>query len=48
MGGMRMNKWKLNPDKTEILLVTPVLRPGNVVQPLWDGVVLPLKLQARS
>lgn len=35
MGWVRANKWKLNPDKTKVLLVN-----RKAVQGLWNQLVL--------
>uniref|UniRef100_A0A803T782 Reverse transcriptase domain-containing protein n=1 Tax=Anolis carolinensis TaxID=28377 RepID=A0A803T782_ANOCA len=45
---MRANKLKLNPDKTEVLLVSRKAKQGIGLQPVLDGVTLPLKAQVRS
>uniref|UniRef100_A0A803TL80 Reverse transcriptase domain-containing protein n=1 Tax=Anolis carolinensis TaxID=28377 RepID=A0A803TL80_ANOCA len=45
---MRANKLKLNPDKTEVLLVSRKAEQGIGLQPVLDGVALPLKTQVRS
>uniref|UniRef100_A0A803TAT9 Reverse transcriptase domain-containing protein n=1 Tax=Anolis carolinensis TaxID=28377 RepID=A0A803TAT9_ANOCA len=45
---MRANKFKLNPDKTEVLLVSRKAEQGIGLQPVLDGVTLPLKAQVRS
>uniref|UniRef100_A0A803THP9 ribonuclease H n=1 Tax=Anolis carolinensis TaxID=28377 RepID=A0A803THP9_ANOCA len=45
---MRANKLKLNPDKTEVLLVSRKAEQGTGLQPVLDGVTLPLKAQVRS
>uniref|UniRef100_A0A803TFX4 Reverse transcriptase domain-containing protein n=1 Tax=Anolis carolinensis TaxID=28377 RepID=A0A803TFX4_ANOCA len=45
---MRANKLKLNPDKTEVLLVSRKAEQGIGLQPVVDGVALPLKTQVRS
>uniref|UniRef100_A0A803TC32 Reverse transcriptase domain-containing protein n=1 Tax=Anolis carolinensis TaxID=28377 RepID=A0A803TC32_ANOCA len=45
---MRANKLKLNPDKTEVLLVSRKAEQGIGLQPVLDGVTLPLKAQVRS
>uniref|UniRef100_A0A803TS28 Reverse transcriptase domain-containing protein n=1 Tax=Anolis carolinensis TaxID=28377 RepID=A0A803TS28_ANOCA len=45
---MRVNKLKLNPDKTEVLLVSRKAEQGIGLQPELDGVALPLKAQVRS
>uniref|UniRef100_A0A803TNY3 Reverse transcriptase domain-containing protein n=1 Tax=Anolis carolinensis TaxID=28377 RepID=A0A803TNY3_ANOCA len=45
---MRANKLKLNPDKTEALLVSCGTNWGIGWQPVLDGVALPLKAQVRS
>ena len=43
-----MNKLKLNPDKTEVLLVSQKADQGTGMQPVLDGVTLPLKIQVCS
>ena len=45
---MRANKLKLSPDKTEMLLVGDCSDRMVDVQPVLDGVALPLKEQVRS
>uniref|UniRef100_A0A803SXZ5 Reverse transcriptase domain-containing protein n=1 Tax=Anolis carolinensis TaxID=28377 RepID=A0A803SXZ5_ANOCA len=45
---MRANKLKLNPDKTEVLLVSRKAEQGIGLQPVLDGVTLPLKAQVCS
>uniref|UniRef100_A0A803TWJ5 Reverse transcriptase domain-containing protein n=1 Tax=Anolis carolinensis TaxID=28377 RepID=A0A803TWJ5_ANOCA len=45
---MRANKLKLNPDKTEVLLVSHKAEQGTGLQPVLDGVTLPLKTQVHS
>ncbi|XP_062818981.1 probable RNA-directed DNA polymerase from transposon BS isoform X1 [Anolis carolinensis] len=45
---MRANKLKLNPDKTEALLVSRRTNRGIGWQPVLNGVALPLKAQVRS
>uniref|UniRef100_A0A803T4E3 Reverse transcriptase domain-containing protein n=1 Tax=Anolis carolinensis TaxID=28377 RepID=A0A803T4E3_ANOCA len=45
---MRANKLKLNPDKIEVLLVSRKAEQGIGLQPVLDGVALPLKTQVRS
>uniref|UniRef100_A0A803TPZ2 Reverse transcriptase domain-containing protein n=1 Tax=Anolis carolinensis TaxID=28377 RepID=A0A803TPZ2_ANOCA len=45
---MRKNKLKLNPDNTEVLLVSRKAEQGIGLQPVLDGVTLPLKAQVRS
>nr|XP_060621478.1 uncharacterized protein LOC132768982 [Anolis sagrei ordinatus]XP_060621479.1 uncharacterized protein LOC132768982 [Anolis sagrei ordinatus]XP_060621480.1 uncharacterized protein LOC132768982 [Anolis sagrei ordinatus] len=45
---MRRNKLKINPDKTEVLLVDRKPDWGVGWQPVLDGVTLPLKSQVRS
>uniref|UniRef100_A0A803U146 Reverse transcriptase domain-containing protein n=1 Tax=Anolis carolinensis TaxID=28377 RepID=A0A803U146_ANOCA len=45
---MRRNKLKINPDKTEVLLVDRKPDRGIGWQPVLDGVTLPLKPQFRS
>ena len=45
---MRANKLRLNPDKTEMLLVGGSSDWVVGVQPVLDGVALPLKEQVRS
>uniref|UniRef100_A0A803TBI4 Reverse transcriptase domain-containing protein n=1 Tax=Anolis carolinensis TaxID=28377 RepID=A0A803TBI4_ANOCA len=42
---MRANKLKLNPDKTEVLLVSRKAEQDIGLQPVLDGVALPLKAQ---
>uniref|UniRef100_A0A803SZA6 Reverse transcriptase domain-containing protein n=1 Tax=Anolis carolinensis TaxID=28377 RepID=A0A803SZA6_ANOCA len=44
----RVNKLKLNPEKTEVLLVSRKAEQGIGLQPVLDGVALPLKTQVRS
>uniref|UniRef100_A0A803TNR7 Reverse transcriptase domain-containing protein n=1 Tax=Anolis carolinensis TaxID=28377 RepID=A0A803TNR7_ANOCA len=44
---MRANKLKLNPDKTEVLLVSRKAEQG-IGRGLLEGVALPLKTQVRS
>uniref|UniRef100_A0A803TWV0 Reverse transcriptase domain-containing protein n=1 Tax=Anolis carolinensis TaxID=28377 RepID=A0A803TWV0_ANOCA len=44
----RVNKLKLNPDKTEVLQVSRMSDRGIGWQPVLDGVSLPLKVQVRS
>ncbi|XP_061477657.1 uncharacterized protein LOC133382019 [Rhineura floridana] len=48
MDWMRANKLKLNPDKTETLLVSSLPAQMVDVHPVLDGVTLPLKEQVRS
>ena len=48
MDCMRANKLKLNPDKTEMLLVGGSSDRMVGVQPVLDGVALPLKEQVCS
>ena len=43
MGWMRANKLKLNPDKTEVLLVSWKANEGIEILPVLDRVTLPLK-----
>lgn len=45
-----MNIMKLNPDKVEVpfTLLGPFLGPGDDVLPVWDEVILFLKLQVCS
>uniref|UniRef100_A0A803SUT5 Reverse transcriptase domain-containing protein n=1 Tax=Anolis carolinensis TaxID=28377 RepID=A0A803SUT5_ANOCA len=45
---MRVNKLRLNPDKTEVLQVSRKSDRGIRWQPVLDGVALPLKAQVRS
>ena len=45
---MRANKLKLNPDKTEMLLVGGSSDWMVGVQPVLDGAALPLKEQVHS
>uniref|UniRef100_A0A803SSM3 Reverse transcriptase domain-containing protein n=1 Tax=Anolis carolinensis TaxID=28377 RepID=A0A803SSM3_ANOCA len=45
---MRVNKLRLNPDKTEVLQVSRKSDRGIGWQPVLDGVTLPLKAQVRS
>uniref|UniRef100_A0A803SLJ1 Reverse transcriptase domain-containing protein n=1 Tax=Anolis carolinensis TaxID=28377 RepID=A0A803SLJ1_ANOCA len=45
---MRRNKLRINPDKTEALLVSRSSDRGIGWQPVLDGVALPLKSQVRS
>ncbi|XP_062822834.1 uncharacterized protein LOC100554203 isoform X4 [Anolis carolinensis] len=45
---MRRNKLRINPDKTEALLVSRSSDWGIGWQPVLDGVALPLKSQVRS
>uniref|UniRef100_A0A803T733 Reverse transcriptase domain-containing protein n=1 Tax=Anolis carolinensis TaxID=28377 RepID=A0A803T733_ANOCA len=45
---MRRNKLRINPDKTEALLVSCASDRGIGWQPVLDGVALPLKSQVRS
>uniref|UniRef100_G1KYX6 HSR domain-containing protein n=1 Tax=Anolis carolinensis TaxID=28377 RepID=G1KYX6_ANOCA len=45
---MRANKLKLNPDKTEVLLVSHKAEQGIGLQPVLDGVALPLKTRVCS
>ena len=45
---MRVNKLKLNPDNTEVLLVNQKPDQGIGLQPLLDEVTFPLELQVRS
>ncbi|XP_053142271.1 uncharacterized protein LOC128340742 [Hemicordylus capensis] len=45
MDWMRVNKLRLNPDKTEVLLVGGSSAWVNDVQPVLDGVARPLKDQ---
>uniref|UniRef100_A0A803TQ40 Reverse transcriptase domain-containing protein n=1 Tax=Anolis carolinensis TaxID=28377 RepID=A0A803TQ40_ANOCA len=45
---MWANKLKLNPDKTEVLLVSRKAEQGIGLQPVLDGVALPLKTQVCS
>ena len=39
---------KLNPDKTEVLLVSQKADQGTGIQLVLDGVTLPLKTQVHS
>uniref|UniRef100_A0A803T8P4 Reverse transcriptase domain-containing protein n=1 Tax=Anolis carolinensis TaxID=28377 RepID=A0A803T8P4_ANOCA len=48
MDWMRVNKLKLNPDKTEVLQVSRAADRGIGWQPALDRVALPLKTQVRS
>ena len=48
MDWMRANKLKLNPDKTEVLLVSQKADQGIGIQLVLDGVTLPLKTQVCS
>ncbi|XP_053155745.1 uncharacterized protein LOC128346445 [Hemicordylus capensis] len=48
MDWMKVNKLRLNPDKTEVLLVGCSSAWVNDVQPVLDGVALPLKDQVHS
>ena len=48
MDWMRANKLRLNPDKTDVLLVGGSSDRMVGVQPVLDGVALPLKEQVRS
>ncbi|XP_053112476.1 uncharacterized protein LOC128327575 [Hemicordylus capensis] len=48
MGWMWANKLKLNPDKTEVLLVSRRANRDEEILPVLDGVALPLKEQVRS
>ena len=48
MDWMRANELKLNPDKTEMLLVRGSSDRMVGVQPVLDGVALPLKEQVHS
>ena len=48
MDWMRANKLRLNPDKTEVLLVGGSSDQIVGVQPVLDGVALHLKEQAHS
>uniref|UniRef100_A0A803TWX8 Reverse transcriptase domain-containing protein n=1 Tax=Anolis carolinensis TaxID=28377 RepID=A0A803TWX8_ANOCA len=45
---MRANKLKLSSDKTEVLLFSRKAEQGTGLQPMLDGVTLPLKTQVRS
>uniref|UniRef100_A0A803SX51 ribonuclease H n=1 Tax=Anolis carolinensis TaxID=28377 RepID=A0A803SX51_ANOCA len=45
---MRANKLKLNPDKTEVLLVSRRAEQGIGLQPVLDRAALPLKTQVYS
>ena len=48
MDWLRANKLKLNPDKTEMLLVGGSSDQMVGVQPVLDGVAFPLKEQVHS
>lgn len=48
MEWMRMNKLKLNPDKTEVLMVGRNSSTGNVITPVLDEFVCPLKTHVSS
>ena len=45
---MRAIKLKLNPDKTEVLLLSRNVDQGIGMQPVLDRITLPLKTQLRS
>lgn len=45
---MRGNKQKLNPDKTEVLLVDQICNLGYGIPTLLDGAALPLHAQVSS
>uniref|UniRef100_A0A803TMK0 Reverse transcriptase domain-containing protein n=1 Tax=Anolis carolinensis TaxID=28377 RepID=A0A803TMK0_ANOCA len=45
---MRANKLKLNPDKMEVLLISRRAEQGIGLQPVLDGVALPLKTQVHN
>ena len=45
---MRMNQLKLNPHKTEVLLVSRKADQGIGIQAVLGGVTLPLKTQLCS
>uniref|UniRef100_R4GD80 Reverse transcriptase domain-containing protein n=1 Tax=Anolis carolinensis TaxID=28377 RepID=R4GD80_ANOCA len=45
---MRENRLKLNPEKTEVLLISRRAEQGMGLQPVLDGVALPLKTQVPS
>lgn len=45
MGWIRMNKLKLNSDKTEVLLIDITWRPGNGILLVLGRVILSLKSQ---
>ena len=45
---MGANKLQLNPDKTEVLLVSQKTDLGIGIRLVRDGVTLPLKTQVRS
>ena len=46
--GLRANKLKLNPDKTEMLQVSRKVDEGLRILSVLDGVTLPLKTQVHS
>lgn len=48
MGGMMANKLRLNPDKTEVLLVGHVSDPSTGITPMLVGAACPLKAQVHS
>ena len=43
-----MNKLKLNPDKTEVFLISRKADQGIAMQYVLDRVTLPLKTQVHS
>ena len=45
---MRANKLRLNPDKTEVLLVSHNANQGTEIQPELDGSTLSMKSQVHS
>ena len=48
MGWMRANKLKVNPDKTEVLLVSWKADEGIGILLVLDGVIFPLKPRSAS
>ena len=48
MDWMRANKLKLNPDKTDVFLVSRKADQGIGIQPVLNGVAHPLKTQMCS